>query len=393
MISVLEALTIISNTTVSPTVHIENLKNCLGCTLAEDIISPINMPPFRQSAMDGYAIKLGTSSTYKVIGEIQAGIAQDYPLQAGEAVRIFTGAKVPDSATAVIMQEQVHRENDTIRIEHPITTNQNIRPLGEQVKKNELALPKDTLLTPAGIGFIAGLGIYKIPIYKSPKVGIIITGDELILEGEKPKDGQIFESNSHTLISALHQFNIPTITTYHVKDNYKNTVETIHKAAVQNDLILISGGISVGDYDFVKAALEELDTQQLFYKIKQKPGKPLYFGKHPNAYVFALPGNPASALTCFYIYVLPWIQKFMAVKKPGLPRVLKTCTNAYVKKGERAQFLKAQITDNEITILEGQSSAMLHTFALANALIYIPEETKEISAGEKVTAIVLPNYC
>lgn len=394
MISVSEALSIIDKIKYSPSLRSLPIEKCQGYILAEDIFSPIDMPPFRQSAMDGYALTTQDNNIYELIGEIQAGaISEEHIVKKGSAIRIFTGAKVPDTANAVVMQEQVTRENDQIIINASVTVNQNIRPKGEQIKKGAIALTKGTRLTPAALGFLSGLGVSSLPVFTPPKVGIIITGNELVSTGNELKEGQIFESNSYTLKSALDQIQVKDITLYSVKDEYQSTKNSIEEALKDNDIILISGGISVGDYDFVKEALVELNTEELFYKIKQKPGKPLYFGKNQNKYVFALPGNPASSLTCFYIYVLPLIQKMMGNPNSGLLRTTKISISDYNKKGDRAQFLKARVQGEKVEILEGQSSAMLHTFAIANALVFVSEKQSIISIDEPVDTILLPNFC
>ena len=390
MISVSTALSIISKISYTPNPKTIPLKNANGLLLGENIISQINMPPFRQSAMDGYALLLHDENSYQIIGEVKAGDADNYSLEPGQGVRIFTGARVPDNANTVVIQEKVNRSENTITLDSEIHANQNIRAVGEQIRKGATALTKGTKLTPAGIGFLAGLGITNVEIYTPPRVSIITTGNELITPGEKLKEGKIYESNSIQLETVLQQLHIKQITNYVVHDEYKSTKETIQQAIDNNDLVLISGGISVGDYDFVKEALSELHTEELFYKIKQKPGKPLFFGTNNKTMIFALPGNPASSLTCFYIYVLPIIQKMMGADTIGLKRTTKIITQDFIKKGDRAQFLKAKVSGETVEILEGQSSAMLYTYAIANALVYIPEHVDSIEKGNEAETILLP---
>ncbi|WP_299314611.1 gephyrin-like molybdotransferase Glp [uncultured Aquimarina sp.] len=390
MISVSTALSIISKISYTPNPKTIPLKNANGLLLGENIISQINMPPFRQSAMDGYALLLHDENSYQIIGEVKAGDADNYSLEPGQGVRIFTGARVPDNANTVVIQEKVNRSENTITLDSEIHANQNIRAVGEQIRKGATALTKGTKLTPAGIGFLAGLGITNVEIYTPPRVSIITTGNELITPGEKLKEGKIYESNSIQLETVLQQLHIKQITNYVVHDEYKSTKETIQQAIDNNDLVLISGGISVGDYDFVKEALSELHTEELFYKIKQKPGKPLFFGTNNKTMIFALPGNPASSLTCFYIYVLPIIQKMMGADTIGLKRTTKLITQDFIKKGDRAQFLKAKVSGETVEILEGQSSAMLYTYAIANALVYIPEHVDSIEKGNEAETILLP---
>lgn len=367
-----------------------SLINSLGHYLSKDIISPINMPPFRQSAMDGYAVHLSNRSIYNLIGVIQAGDAKHPVLKPGEAVRIFTGAPVPETANAVIMQENVLANNTSIEINSPVFANANIRPLGEQVKKGSVALKKGVELTPAGIGFLASLGIMEIDVFKKPSIAIVITGNELVEEGNPLEYGQIYESNSVMLLSALKSLNFNDVSTFKVKDDYGDTYKLLQHVITNFDVVLISGGISVGDYDFVGKALQALHVKQVFYKVKQKPGKPLYFGKKESTTIFALPGNPAAALSCFYIYVHPALQILSGNVNYKLPKTIKKSASTFIKKGDRSQFLKATVTDDIVTILEGQSAAMLQTFALANALVHMPDEQNSITINDDIQVIHLP---
>jgi molybdopterin molybdotransferase len=204
MISVEQALAFVENN-ITFTDHSEQKKvsDAIGCTLSKDINSPINMPPFRQSAMDGYALSINDYNTYTLIGEVKAGDNHHPLLQKGEAIRIFTGAPVPNSANAVIMQEKTSVNQNILSIDGVITLNENIRPLGEQVTKDQIALKKGTLLTPAAIAFITSLGITKISVYKKPSIAIVVTGNELAEAGQDLAFGQIYESNATMLIMAL----------------------------------------------------------------------------------------------------------------------------------------------------------------------------------------------
>jgi molybdopterin molybdotransferase len=391
MISVEQALHSVENNIV-PTISSELRKasEATGFTLFEDFFSPINMPPFRQSAMDGYALYLHDDLSYKIIGEVKAGDHYHPNLKKGEAVRIFTGAPVPDSANAVIMQEKTRVENNVITIASQVSNNENIRPLGEQVLKDQLALKKGTLLTPAAIAFISALGVANIKVYSKPSIVIVVTGNELAEAGSVLAHGQIYESNAVMLASALKGLGYENVSTYKVDDNYKNTVDLLDKVIANHDVILVSGGISVGDYDFVGKALQELEVKEVFYKVNQKPGKPLFFGKKEDKLVFALPGNPAAALSCFYIYVLSALQKMSGNMNFSLTKIKAQSQSDFVKKGGRAQFLKAIYKHGKVEILEGQNSSMLHTFALANALVYLQETANSIQKNDAVEVILLP---
>ena len=391
MISVEQAINIVdSNCHASQNSLTKPVMEALGYVLCEDVISPINMPPFRQSAMDGYALNLHDSKTYSIIGEVKAGDDYNPTLKTGEAVRIFTGAPVPDSANAVVMQEKTSLDNDTLFIESQVNLNDNIRPLGEQVLKGAVALKKGTKLFSAGIAYLTSLGITKVKVYEKPSIAIVVTGNELAEAGENLQYGQIYESNAIMLSIALKQLGYDKVSIHKVEDNYDSTFQLLNVVINQHDVVLVSGGISVGDYDFVGQALNELDVEELFYKVNQKPGKPLFFGKKEDKIIFALPGNPAAALSCFYMYVLVAIEKIIGNNNFSLHKTKANSTSDFIKKGERAQFLKAIYHEGVVEILEGQNSSMLHTFALANAMVYLSETATSINKEDEVEVILLP---
>ena len=391
MISISEAISIVKNNSEPLLKQTKkSVEKAGGYHLYEDIYSPINMPPFRQSAMDGYALHLHEDLTYTLIGEVQAGNASRLQLKKGEAVRIFTGAPVPDTANAVMMQEKVKVDGNTISITHKINQELNIRPLGEQVKQGDLALKQGTKLTPAAIGYLSSLGITKVSVYKKPNIALVTTGNELIEGGQELTYGKIYESNSKMLLSALYGLKFYDVTIHKVEDDYHQTLSKLNEVINANDLVIITGGISVGDYDFVGKALKELQVEELFYKVKQKPGKPLFFGKKHHTSIFALPGNPAAALTCFYVYVYIALQNMMNKKVNELPRVKAKSVSNFTKKGDRPQILKAIYNNAEVEILEGQNSSMQQTFAISNALVYAPEDVNEIKINDMVETILLP---
>jgi len=348
------------------------------------------MPPFRQSAMDGYALNIHNGSSYTIIDEVKAGDGHQPILKEGDAVRIFTGSAVPNTANTVVIQEKVTVDKNHLQLNNSVKIKENIRSKGEQIKDGDIALKKGTKLTPAAIGFLLTLGIIKVPVFKKPKIGLVITGNELIKAGQPLGYGKIYESNSGMVYTGLLGLGYTDVTQYKVKDDYYSTVMILDKVISENDMILITGGISVGDYDFVGKALLELGTEQVFYKVKQKPGKPLFFGKRKNKPIFALPGNPASALSNFYVYVHPALEKLSGNLNFSINKGKAFLSDEYLKKGDRDQFLKAYHKNGEVSILEGQSSAMLHTFAIANAIVYIPGEVNKYSKGDLITVLHLP---
>ncbi len=392
MISVPQALQIVEEKVkaTSETITL-SLREALGFKLAEDIVSPIDMPPFNQSAMDGYAVCNHQSNVYELIGEVQAGSSNHPVLKQGDSVRIFTGAPVPDTANAVIMQEKVSKlDHNQIQISDQPTPQKNIRLKGEQIQQGDIALKRGVTLNASIIGFLSGLGITKATVYKKPKVSIIVTGNELIKPGNSLVRGEIYESNAVMLEMALIENGFTDVRVLHVIDNYDSTKNTIEQAVKVSDFVLLTGGISVGDYDFVGKALAELKANQHFYKVKQKPGKPLYFGSIEQTYIYALPGNPAAALTSFYIYVLNSLCQYAQLPKK-VSSIKAKLQEPYSKKGGRAQFLKAHLNSHGIAhVLTGQSSAMLRAFAEANTFVYVPEETEIIETNESVTLYNIP---
>ncbi len=392
MISIEEALQLVKNT-VKPLLKetVKPVEKAEGYKLYKDVFSPINMPPFRQSAMDGYALNLNESLIYNLIGEIKAGDNLQPNLEIGEAVRIFTGAPVPETANAIVMQEKVVVNSHNFSIQNQIPVGANIRSEGEQITKGKLALRRGIKMTPAAIGYLSSLGIKEVSVFKKPVIAIVTTGNELVEAGEELEYGQIYESNSKMLLSALYSLNFYDVKIHKIEDDYKTTHSKLKEVIRDNDLVIISGGISVGDYDFVGKALHELNITEHFYKVKQKPGKPIFYGTKGNTHIFALPGNPAAALTCFYIYVYIALQKMTDNEVLELPRIKAKSTSKFIKNGDRPQFLKAVYEDENVSILEGQSSAMLQTFALSNALVLLPENVSEIEINDMLEVILLPN--
>ncbi|GEL12162.1 molybdopterin molybdochelatase [Flavobacterium glycines] len=388
MIQVAEALNIIAENSCKMPITKMKVSKSLGYVLAEAVYSPINMPPFRQSAMDGYAFTHGDLTQFEVVSTSQAGDFLDEKIQRNQAVRIFTGAFVPDDTDTVVMQEHTTRTDNLLQIEKMPAACANVREKGEQIKKGELVFDVNTVITPAAIGFLACLGITKIKVYQKPKVAILVTGNELVPAGNKLPKGKIYESNSLMIEAALQTIGIKKTTVFKVKDSLKKTIKAVESCLAHFDVVLISGGISVGDYDYVKEALLKNGVTELFYKINQKPGKPLFFGTKENKIVFALPGNPASSLTCFYVYAFPALKKMMGFEAIHLPEMKKKISTDFKNTSGKTLFLKALYGDEKVTVLESQSSAMLNTFAVANGLIVIPHDITHVMANQEV--VVLP---
>jgi molybdopterin molybdotransferase len=392
VISVEDAISLILDNISVLKVSQKKVSDTLGFVVSQDVISPINVPSFRQSAMDGYAVCISENNNYyHLIGEIATGkSADDFHLKPGEAVRIFTGAAVPESADGIGQQEIANIQNNQIYFSKTLKSGENIRSVGEQIRAGDIALIKNSIINPAAVGFLYMLGITEIAVYEKPSLAVIATGSELVKPGMQLTSGKIYESNSFMIHAALKQAGFDKIDLMTIADDYKTTVTTIQNALEKRDVVIITGGISVGDYDFVGRALQEIGVNEIFYKVKQKPGKPLFFGKWKGKYVFALPGNPAAALTSFYVYVLKSLDMMSGKQLSGLDIKLIPLATSFTKKGDRALFLKAAVENNIVNILEGQNSAMLKSFAFSNALAYIASEKNEISKGELIPVYLLP---
>lgn len=394
MITVEVAKGIVMESTSSLETTFEEVREAFHHVLADDVYAPLDLPPFHQSAMDGYAFRhadlAAVNYRLKVAGEVPAGAMSQFRLKEGEAVRIFTGAVVPENADTVVMQEKTNREGEWVTLTEDLPVGSNVRRPGEEIEKGSLAMERGTLINAAAVGFLSAMGCPAVPVFRKPKITLLITGNELVPPGEPLQHGQVYESNSATLIAALASTGFPLRQLRKLKDDYAETLRLLAAGMEKADVLIVSGGISVGDYDYVGKALKELGTEQLFYKIRQKPGKPMYFGRNGKTMIFALPGNPASLLTCFYEYVLPALRKMSGMENCFLTTQNVPLAQDYLKKGDRAQFLRGKLEGDKVTVLDGQSSFMMQAFAKADCLIYLPEDRQEIREGEKVEVHLLP---
>ncbi|MEB2776577.1 gephyrin-like molybdotransferase Glp [Algoriphagus sp. D3-2-R+10] len=383
MISVSEALDLIkTHTGQLPKVKMP-LRDAYGCFLAEEILAPISLPSFRQSAMDGYAFRSGEVYELEVIGECKAGDALEFAIGENQAVRIFTGAYVPDQADTVIMQEHVEVNGSKIAIQNMPEKRTNVREIGEQVQAGEQVLPAGTKINESIMGFLTSFGITEVLVFNKPKITLIVTGNELQEAGSPLKPGCIYESNAIMLESALKSRGFDSVRILKVADDFEATKKTIIRG-LESDLLLISGGISVGDYDFVNEALQANGVNEIFYKVNQKPGKPLWFGKTEKTLVFALPGNPASSLTCFLIYALSALKIMSGNPDVDLNFQTGVLKHRTFNKFGKTLFILGTEKNGEVEIYPKQASSMLISYALGNALVLIPEDLEVLGAGESV---------
>lgn len=369
------------------------IQNAVGYTLGSDVFSKWDIPNFDQSSMDGYAIRYADcDQVLNVVSIIPAGNKNQQSIKEGEAMRIFTGAPFPIGADTIVMQEHVEviDHHKIILKDLTIQLGQHVRKAGSEVSKHSLAMAAETNLSAAAIGYLAGIGISEIEIYKAAKVSLILTGNELQSVGKPLAFGQVYESNSFQLKAALKQIGIQDIEVFQVKDDLDELKKAMDQALATSDVLLLVGGVSVGDFDYVIKAADESGITQHFHRIRQKPGKPIYFGTKNEKLVFGLPGNPSSALTCFYLYVAPALEKMM--NKPNQNKFIKAkMVIDYSKKPGLTHFLKAQYDGEFAMPLHAQESYRLQSYAQANCLLVLPEEMECVKAGDEIEIYLLDN--
>lgn len=360
------------------------IDQAVGFTLSDHIYSEINIPGFRQSSMDGFAMRCtDVDKILPIQDELPAGSSKQISLNENACIKVFTGGPIPEGADIVIQKEWVHVEKNAIQINAGfIEPGANIRMPGSDIKKGGLAFKKGTTISAMHLGYLASMGIKEIPVIRKPKVGIIITGNELVQPGNELLAGQVYESNSFALKACLQKLQIHSIQVYHVKDTIEATQLTISKALSENDLLLITGGVSVGDYDFVAGACLQQGVQKLFHGVKQKPGKPLFFGKKENILVFGLPGNPSSVLSCYQQFVYPALIAITGGKQ--LDDNFAKLEMPFDKKPPLTLFLKGYYESGTVQILPAQASYQLSAFVTANCWVELAEEINYFAKDQLV---------
>ena len=392
MISVKEAKDLISQhiTALNP-ISID-LAKASGHILAADIYAKYDIPAFSQSSMDGYAIKFSDhEKELTLIGEMAAGAATTMTIQNGETSRIFTGAPLPKGADTVVMQEKIVRTAGKITLQDPnLKFGLNVRDKGSEITAGALAMERGNLLSPAAIGFLAGIGVNEVSVYPMPKISVIVTGKELQQPGKALEFGQVYESNSYSLSAALKHEGIEQIVVYEADDDLEILKNILQNAVENSDAVLLTGGVRVGDYDCVIEAASSCGIKQVFHKVKQKPGKPLFFGTKDQKLIFGLPGNPSSVLSCYYNYVLPAV-KALSHKSNSVIKAQAKLTHAYSKAAGLTHFLKGKYENGKVTPLSAQESYRLSSFAQANCLICLDETKEHFKQGDILTVMILPN--
>ncbi len=382
---------------VQPVTTVEqlDLRSALGRVLARAVVANIDVPPFANSAMDGYAVRSqdladASASVLEVIGASFAGRPYNGKVSANQCVRIMTGAVLPEGADAVIMQERVKRTEDRIALSgDPVRCGQNVRYAGEDNRRGDTVLAPNTKLGAAEIGLLASVGVNEVPVSRRLRVAFFSTGDELTAVGAPLSKGQIYDSNRYTLFGLLSKLGVECYDLGVVGDQRAAVRAAFLEAGDIADLILTSGGVSVGEADFVTETLEELGEIN-FWRMAMKPGKPLAFGRMGNAMFFGLPGNPVSVMVTFYQFVLPAIRK-MSGEKERDPMLLQARSAQDLKKTPgRMEFQRGILTREDdgswrVTSSGMQGSHLLSSMSKSNCLILLPADSAGAEKGEWVT--------
>ncbi len=397
MISVDMAVDIAINAVVPLQPRKVYFENALGYCLAQDIPSDINMPPFDRSAMDGYAVVaedcVSPPVELTVIEDIAAGHVPARRVLRGQASKIMTGAAVPEGADAVVKFEETEASASArVKILKSVSKGNNISRCGEDMKIGQVVLQKGMLVRPQEIGILATVGKPNVEVYPAPTVGVASTGSELVDVNSKPSSVQIRNSNSYSLAAQARRLKADVEIMGIIKDNKEDTRTVIQKGLAK-DILILSGGVSMGEYDLVGDTLKDLNTHIYFEKVALRPGKPVIFGKKDNTLIFALPGNPVASFVTFELFIHPVIRKMMGfttLQRTTLKALLETDVPVKRKRREyRPAFLRLQNDTWTVSPVEWHGSADLLATTRANCLLIIREDAEKLTKGQPVNVVVL----
>ena len=376
------------------------ITSALGCVIGEDIVSGRTIPPLANSAMDGYAVVAGDTAfaskakpvVLDVLEDVPAGKVATQPIRTGQAIRIMTGAPLPEGANAVVRVEDTEAQGGRVKILVAAAPGLDIREAGEDVKTGELVISKGTVLRAAEIGMLAALGRSYVSVHQRPVVAVVSTGDELAEVDETPGPGKIVNSNGYSLAALVLEAGGIPLQVGIARDNREDLLAKFH-AASRADIVISSGGVSVGDYDLVKDIMAEIGSRIQFWRVAMRPGRPLAFGLLEGKPLFGLPGNPVSSMVSFEQFIRPSILKMRGY--PGIYRraVRAEMTEGYKKKQGLKYFLRARVELRDgkyVAALTGeQGSGILKSMVLANGLVVLPEDTTSVKPGDEVAVQLL----
>ncbi len=376
------------------------LEDGIGRVLAQDVIAEASLPPFDNSAMDGYTVRSADTAgasreqpvRLKLVGKVAAGQTLEREVNRGEAAKIMTGAPLPIGADSVVMLEEARFRDGIVEIRSPVAPGSHIRKVGEDIPAGNSVLTAGSRIRLQHLGLLAGLGYATLPVYRSPTVVVLATGSELVNIDEPLAPGKIRNSNGLVLAALLRQLGIQPLDLGTAVDERVRIQRKLQEAAA-SDVILISGGVSVGEHDLVKRILRDLGMEIFFWRVNMKPGKPLLFGRWRGKVIFGLPGNPISCVVCFLEFISPFLRKVMGERDVDQGRVHARLTQSIRKKEPRRQLFTAKLEEDQgglsVTPTPQQGSGMLNSLAQANAFIVVPEETMRLEASDLVEVLPL----
>lgn len=365
------------------------LLDALGRYLAGPVVARLTQPPFDAAAMDGYAVA-GPGDPWRVIGESAAGRRFPGRLSAGEAVRIFTGAPLPDATDTVIVQEDVHRDSDLIRLTAgPPGPRANIRPAGLDFSAGQVLADHGLRMSPARIGLFAAAGCGRLPVHRRPRVALLATGDELVLPGTAPGPDQIVSSNNVLLAALLAP--LAEVTDAGIARDDPKTIQRLLESLREHDVIVTIGGASVGDHDLVQPVLRDMGADIAFWKVAIRPGKPLLAGRLGRAQVISLPGNPVSAFVCAMVFLLPMLRRMAGSHNPVPAVVRASLGSALPTGGSRAEYLRGTLDRGIARAATVQDSSLLATLARCNVLLVRAPRAAAAAVGDPIDCISIDN--
>ena len=401
MLTVVEARKIIFSAVKPREPRVVSLAEALDYVLAQDIVAPIDLPAWDNSAVDGYAVRstdmagAGENNAIhlRVLAEVPAGVAPSVRLEPQTCVRIFTGAPIPEGADAVVMQEDTRPHHEGyIAVVESVEAGESIRRTGEDVTKGEIVLRAGVLLGPSQLGMAAAVGLPRLTVYPRPRVGVLVTGAEILEPGQPLRAGQIYDSNSYALGALVKRAGCEAVDLGIADDTREDLHEKIDYGLSECDAVITVGGVSVGEYDLVKDVLAELGCEQKLWKVAMRPGKPFVFGTRDDRCMFGLPGNPVSAAVTFLILVRPALLKMRGLAEWELPKIEAEAGEDFVNHGDRLHFMRGRLARRDskwtVTPLPHQASHVISSLTNANCLVAVPEG-ETVGRGTVVTALMI----